>query len=81
MIYGRVIYARHAKWYVIGRKEAQWCGVSGVELRSFEGIHVVCDPRTEEVITAFRNRRLEAIRVIRRTPKWRRPKADYLPAA
>lgn len=79
--YGRVIHGQHAKMYVIGRKEADRFEAEGVDLRDYEGVHVVCDPQTEIVLTTFRNHSLAPARLIRRAKKWWKPRASYPPAA
>ena len=59
--YGRVVYVRGAKIYVIGRKEVTKFLRQGVELADYEGIHVVCS--TEGVIlTTYRNRDFRGLR-------------------
>ena len=59
--YGRVVYVRGAKIYVIGRKEVTKCLPKGVELADLEGIHVVCDPQGV-VLTTYRNRDFRGLR-------------------
>lgn len=59
--YGRVVYTRGAKIYVIGRKEVTTFLRKGVELADFEGIHVVCSP-DGAVLTTYRNRNLRGLR-------------------
>ena len=59
--YGRIVYVRGAKIYVIGRKEVTKFLRQGVELADYEGIHVVCS--TEGVIlTTYRNRDFRGLR-------------------
>ena len=59
--YGRVVYVRGAKIYVIGRKEVTKFLRRGVELAEFEGIHVVCNPEGV-VLTTYRNRDFRGLR-------------------
>ena len=59
--YGRVVYVRGAKIYVIGRKEVTTFLRKGVELADFEGIHVVCSPEGD-VMTTYRNRDFRGLR-------------------
>lgn len=59
--YGRVVYVRGAKIYVIGRKEVTKFLRRGVELADFEGIHVVCTPEGV-VLTTYRNRNFRGLR-------------------
>ena len=66
--YGRVVYVRGAKIYVIGRKEVTKFLRRGVELADFEGIHVVCSP-DGAVMTTYRNRGFRGLRPRRRRRK------------
>ena len=59
--YGRVVYTRGAKIYVIGRKEVTTFLRKGVQLADFEGIHVVCSP-DGAIMTTYRNRNLRGLR-------------------
>ena len=59
--YGRVVYVRGAKIYVIGRKEVTKFLCRGVELADLEGIHVVCTPENV-VLTTYRNRNFRGLR-------------------
>lgn len=61
MEYGRVVYVRGAKIYVIGRKEVATFIRKGVDLADFESIHVVCSP-AGEVMTTYRNRDFRGLR-------------------
>ena len=57
MEYGRVVYVRGAKIYVVGRKEVAAFLRKGIELADFEGIHVVCSSEGD-VLTTYRESRL-----------------------
>ena len=59
--YGRVVYTRGAKIYVIGRKEVTTFLRKGVQLADFEGIHVVCSP-DGAILTTYRNHNLRGLR-------------------
>ena len=59
--YGRVVYVRGAKIYVIGRKEIEAFLRKGIELTDFEGIHVVCSPEGT-IMTTYRNRDFRGLR-------------------
>ncbi len=59
--YGRVVYVRGAKIYVIGRKEVATFLRKGIELADFEGIHVVCSPEGS-IMTTYRNRDFRGLR-------------------
>ena len=59
--YGRVVYVRGAKIYVIGRKEVKAFLHKGIELADFEGVHVVCTPEGV-VMTTYRNRDFRGLR-------------------
>ncbi len=59
--YGRVVYVRGAKIYVIGRKEVTRFLRKGIELADFEGIHVVCSSEGD-VLTTYRNRDFRGLR-------------------
>ena len=59
--YGRIVYVRGAKIYVIGRKEVRAFLRKGIELADFEGIHVVCSPEGP-IMTTYRNRDFRGLR-------------------
>ena len=61
MEFGRVVYVRGAKIYVIGRKEVTRFLRKGIELADFEGIHVVCSSEGD-VLTTYRNRDFRGLR-------------------
>ena len=57
LLYGRTEYIRRAHITVVGRREVERAARQGVDIRSLEGIHVVCTP--EGVIkTVYRNKQL-----------------------
>lgn len=62
MEYGRVVYVRGAKIYVVGRKEVAAFLRKGIELADFEGIHVVCSSEGD-VLTTYRNRDFRGLRL------------------
>ena len=60
--YGRLIHSRHAKFYVIGKKEVQRLGKEGVDLRQMEGLQVVVSEKTNLVMTVYKNKDFRQIR-------------------
>lgn len=57
MQYGRKIYASNSLYYFFGRKELQcipWLAAG--EREHFEGITIVCDPRSHVALTCFKNK-------------------------
>jgi len=71
--YGRIVYIRGAKVFVVGRKEAERYRTSGVDLSAIEGVHVVCTPKGTTIITTYRNRDLRDLRPFRKRGRrrWR----------
>ncbi|MXY81321.1 MAG: DUF4258 domain-containing protein [Gemmatimonadetes bacterium] len=59
--FGRMVYVRGAKIYVIGRKEVRAFLPKGIELADFEGIHVVCN-LDGAIMTTYRNRDFRGLR-------------------
>ena len=59
--FGRMVYVRGAKIYVIGRKEVRAFLRKGIELADFEGIHVVCS-LDGAIMTTYRNRDFRGLR-------------------
>jgi hypothetical protein len=66
LAYGRVLHVRGAEIHVIGRKEVFRYRCHGIDLRRYEGIHVVCRPGSDFVLTAYRNRDFRGLRPHRR---------------
>lgn len=61
--FGRQVYGRGVKCYVIGKKEIELYAKSCVDVRSAEGIHVLVSTTFgEQVVTVYRNRNLSNIR-------------------
>ncbi|MCG3155120.1 MAG: hypothetical protein DKINENOH_01722 [bacterium] len=57
MQYGRKIYAPNSLYYFLGHKELQhipWLAPG--EREHFEGITIVCDPRSQMALTCFKNK-------------------------
>jgi hypothetical protein len=52
---GRVVCARAAEIFFVGRREVEHYAREGIDLSTVEGIHVVCAP-DGAVLTAYRNR-------------------------
>ena len=59
--FGRMVYVRGAKTYVIGRKEVQSFLRKDIELADFEGIHAVCS-LDGAIMTTYRNRDFRGLR-------------------
>ncbi len=59
--WGREVNVRGAWIYAIGRREVARARRHGVDLRSAEGVHVVCSS-DGAVITVYRNRSLKGLR-------------------
>lgn len=59
---GRLIHSRHARFYVIGKREVLKLRKDGIEAESLEGLQVVVDEKTNAVLTAYRNKNLRKIR-------------------
>ena len=79
IIYGRMVHVRGAAHYVIGRREVSRFSRYGVDLRDFEGIHVVCVDGGI-VVTAYRNHDLRCLRGYR-TRRFTRSGGHHLRAA
>ena len=61
LLFGREKHVRGATFYAIGRREVNWFGLNGVDLRKFEGIQVIC-AEDNLVVTAYRNKDLSNLR-------------------
>ena len=68
LLFGREKHVRGATFYAIGRREVNWFGLNGVDLRRYEGIQVIC-AEDNVVVTAYRNQDLSKLRS--RRPKRR----------
>lgn len=66
--YGRVIHARRATYYVIGKKEIERYGSIEPELKAMNGIQLVVSSNGT-VLTAFRNKDLRKIRPFKHSHK------------
>lgn len=53
--FGRIVRARDAEIFFVGRREVARYAREGIDLRPFEGVHVVCAPQGQ-VLTVYRNR-------------------------
>jgi hypothetical protein len=51
---GRRYLTKGAEFYTLGRREKGAIMVAGFDPKKLEGISVVCDPRTREIITVYR---------------------------
>jgi hypothetical protein len=60
LLYGRVVYARGAAIYAIGRQEVERARRQDIDLARFEGVQVVCDHGA--ILTAYRNRDFRGLR-------------------
>lgn len=63
--YGRRIFVRGSQVRAIGRREVARFQAAGIDLRPFEGLHVLLDPSGRQVITAYRNHDFRRLR-----PEW-----------
>lgn len=61
-LYGRRAHVRGSVVYAIGRKEIAEARREGVDLSAEDGVQIVCSPRDEVVITAYRNRDFRGLR-------------------
>lgn len=61
MIYGRLSRVRGAEIYAVGRKEVEHYRSEGVDLRSFQGVQVVCSTGGA-ILTAYRNNDFTGLR-------------------
>ncbi len=61
LLFGRESHVRGATLYAIGRREVERLGETGVDLRRYEGIQVVC-AEDDVVVTAYRNRDFRGLR-------------------
>ena len=68
LLFGREKHVRGATFYAIGRREVNWFGLNGIDLRGYEGIQVIC-AEDNVVVTAYRNKDLSNLRS--RCPKRR----------
>ena len=57
--HGRIIFERGACIRVIGKREVSRARRKGIDISRHEGVHVVCCPETDTVITVFRNHDLQ----------------------
>ncbi len=60
--FGRVVEARGAEIFVVGRREVEKAQSLGVALEDLEGLHVVCAQHGGPVLTCYRNRNLRSTR-------------------
>lgn len=72
LCYGREVHVRGAVVYAIGQNEVSLAKECGIDLREFDGLHVVCS-REGAILTVYRNRSLSGLRThssknYRRTP-------------
>ena len=61
LLFGREKHVRGATLYAIGRREVEHFGETGVDLKSYEGVQVVC-VEDHVVVTAYRNRDFRGLR-------------------
>jgi hypothetical protein len=64
--YGREVHGRGAMIFAIGRKEVMHARTSGIDLTSYEGLHVVCS-REGTLMTVYRNHDLRDLRPRKRS--------------
>ncbi|GAB4244287.1 MAG: hypothetical protein OHK0028_22610 [Deltaproteobacteria bacterium] len=68
LLFGREVHAKGATFYAIGRREVDRFEESGIDLKGYEGIQVIC-AEDHVVVTAYRNRDFSNLRL--RRPKKR----------
>jgi hypothetical protein len=61
LTYGRCVYARGARVFAIGRREAE-AFAHEADLEPYRGVQVVCDSGDDVVMTIYRNRDFSALR-------------------
>jgi len=61
LLFGRERRLNGATFFAIGRREVERFTGTGVDLRRYEGIHVVC-AEADVVVTAYRNRDFRGLR-------------------
>ncbi len=61
LTYGRVIHARGARIYVIGRKEIKRYMDQGINLDDLHGMQVICG-KNGMIMTLYRNRDLRSLK-------------------
>ena len=61
LLFGREKHVRGATFFAIGRREVKRFGLTGVDLRGYEGIQVIC-AEDNVVVTAYRNQDLSNLR-------------------
>jgi hypothetical protein len=69
--FGRIARTRGAEIHVLGRRQVREFASQGVDLRSLEGVHVVCS-LDGTVLTVYRNHDLRDLKPRRRSPMYRR---------
>ena len=52
---GRCTYVRHARVFVVGKKEVKAAADHGEDIRRYLGIHCIVDPSENVVQTVYRN--------------------------
>ena len=70
--YGRAVFIRGAAIHVIGKKEVRKFQEKGINLSAYEGIHVVCTPTDDSVLTVYKNKDFRGLRPKRRGRQYRR---------
>ena len=61
MVWGREIHARGAHIHALGRRDVARALQAGVDVRRWEGVHVVCHA-SGVILTCYRNRDLSSLR-------------------
>ncbi|MCS6803070.1 MAG: DUF4258 domain-containing protein [Chloroflexota bacterium] len=72
MTYGRAVWVLGARVFVVGQREVRRWRDRGIDLRPFEGIHIVATAEGT-VLTAYRNRNLRRLRRNSHRRRRRRP--------
>lgn len=70
LMFGRMVYARGAEIHAIGKKEVARYARTGVDLRPYEGLQVVCVPNDGIIVTVYRNRDFRSLSQSKPHRRW-----------
>ena len=70
LMFGRMVYTRGAEIHAIGKKEVAKYARTGVDLRPYEGLQVVCVPSDGIIMTVYRNRDFRSISASKPHRRW-----------
>jgi hypothetical protein len=72
LTYGRMVHARGATIYAIGRKEVRRLASEGIDIPPCEGVQVVCSSEGDAILTVYRNHNFRGLRPRQRLRRGRR---------